>query len=92
MDDVYASDSQLSTHDDLSLENWQASEVPTTKVEEHSSNEEEHNKRQHKQGNEDWHLLKLKPNEIADQHFLNFMYWKLLSYRIILCFMSFFMN
>ena len=70
-------DSQPSTHDANTLENSHASEVPTHKVEEHSSNEEEHNKRQHEPENEDLYLLKLKLNEIADQRFLDFIHRKL---------------
>ena len=60
MDDPYVSDSHLSPQDDHSLVDSHASEVLTTKVEEHSPNEEEHNKRQHKPENEDRHLLKKK--------------------------------
>ena len=62
MDDFYVTDSQLSAHDDHSLENTNASEEPTTKVEAHSPNQEEHNKRQHKPENEYRPLLKLKLN------------------------------
>ena len=77
MADAYTRDSQLSPQDDHTLVDSRASEVPTTKVEEYSLNEEEHNKRQHKPENEDRHLLKLKLNEMSDQRFLNFMYRKL---------------
>ena len=77
MDDPYSMESQTYSHDDYTLENSHARELPTTKVEEYSLNEEEHNKRQHKPENEDRHLLKLKLNKMADQRFLNFMYRKL---------------
>ena len=52
MDDASVRDSQLSTHADHTLEDSHAIEVSTNKVEEHSPNEEEHNKRQHKPENE----------------------------------------
>ena len=77
MDDFYVRDSQLSPQDDQTLEDTHASEVSTTKVEEHSPNQEEHNRRQHKPENEDRNLLKLKHDEMADQRFLDFMYGKL---------------
>ena len=92
MEDSYIRDSQLSTHDDHTAENSHAREDPTTKVEEHSPNKEEYNKTQRKPENEDRPLLKLKHNEIANQRSLDFVHRKLLSYRVILCFMSFFMN
>ena len=92
MDDYYVRDSQLSTHDDHTSENSHANEIPTPNVEEHSPNEEEHNKRQHKLENEYRTLLKLKLNEMADQRFLDYIYRKLLSHRVILCFISIFMN
>ena len=77
MDDPYVRDRHLSTHDDHTLDNSHASEEPTTKVEERWLNEE-HNKRQHKPENEEWHLLKKKKlNKMADQRFLDFMYRKL---------------
>ena len=79
MDDFYVRDSQLSTHDDHTVENSHAREDPTTKVEEHSPNEEEPNKRQHKPENEDRPLLKLKLNEMAAHRFRKFIYRKLLS-------------
>ena len=74
------------------MENSHPREVHSTKVEEHSPDEEDHNRRQRKPENEDLPLLKLKLNEMIDQRFLDFAHRKLLSYRIILCFMSFFMN
>ena len=77
MDDACVRDGKLSTHDDRSVEDTHASEVSTTKVEEHSPNQEEHNRRQHKPENEDRNLLKLKHDEMADQRFLDFMYGKL---------------
>ena len=92
MHDAHSIQSQLSTHDDHTLENSYASEIPSTKVKEYSPNEEEHNKRQHKLENEDQHLLKLKLNEMVDQRFLDFVHRKLLSHRVILCFISFFVN
>ena len=58
IDDAYLIQSQLFTHDDHTVENSHAIEIPSTKVEEHSPNEEEHNKRQHKSENEVQHLLK----------------------------------
>ena len=60
MDDVHLMQSKLSIPDANTLEYSQASEVPTTQVEQHSRNEEEYNKRQHKSEIDNHYPLKQK--------------------------------
>ena len=71
---IHTSGKAKPTHMMTILWRTHASEVHTSKVEEYSLNEEAHTERQHKPENEDWHLLKLQINEMADQRFLDFIH------------------